>query len=72
MNQQDIESIKSRIYEIREWISSRDTLGITPAEVVVLENKANDLEVQLQEWGDYLADMAHMSEYKPDYFYDGP
>jgi len=72
MNQQDIESIKSRIYEIRGWISSRDTLGITPAEVVILEDKANDLEVQLQEWTDYLADMAHMSEYEPDYFYDGP
>ena len=40
------------------------------AEVVNLTVRIEDIEVELENWNDYLADMAHMLRHEPEWFYD--
>ena len=40
------------------------------AEVVNLTARIEDIEDELDSWGDYLADMDHMARHEPEWLYD--
>ena len=74
-NQDWVEQIsadRARLRELNEWISNADVLGLSDKEVNVLVDEANEIEVGLESWSDYLADMEYLGRHDPDYFYDGP
>ena len=67
MTQDQIESDIARIAELRDWIANADSLCIPANEVAELEAEANQLEVELEDWDQWLADTAHMQQHEPDY-----
>ncbi len=67
MTRDQIESDKARIAELRDWVANAGDLGIPANEVTELEAEANQLEGELEDWNQWLGDIAHMRQYEPDY-----
>lgn len=72
MNQNWIEQDRTRLREIDTLLAQAEFLELSDEEVATLENEANELEGGLSDWATYQADLAHMAEHEPDYFYNGP
>lgn len=72
MNQDWIEQDRARLRDIDTTLAQAEFLELSDEEVATLENEANELEGGLSDWATYQADLAHMGEHEPDYFYNGP
>jgi len=72
MNQDWIKQDRARLREIETYLREAEFLDLSDEEVATLENEANELEGGLSDWAAYQADLAHMAEHEPDYFYNGP